>query len=381
MTDYAIVQFLAWLAVGAVLFLFVATGGFDLGAGFLLPFVSRTDAERRTVINSVGPTWDGNQVWLIIIVAGMFAIWPRAYAASFSGFYIAILLVLWSLFLRPVSFEYRSKLQSLKWRKFWDCMLFLGSFIPALLFGVALGNLLLGVPFHYAPLSLRFFYTGSFFGLLRPFALFVGVAGLCMLAMHGAAYLAMRTEGVVYQRVKKAFKIFASLFVILFLIGAVLLNFVPGYHLEGMHANPAAHPLVNVVTSTTGGWYANYLAHPEMFLAPVLAVIGVLLAIRFNGKDQNGKAFLASLLTLLMTLLTYGLATFPFVMPSISNPSESLLVWNASSSELSLIGILIVALIMLPIIFAYTAFVYRKMWGRNKRISVERVEAEDHQLY
>lgn len=381
MTDYSIVQFLAWVTLGAVMFLFAATGGFDLGAGFLLPFVSRGDKERRVVINSIAPTWDGNQVWLIVLGAGMFAIWPRAYAASFSGFYFAILLILWALFMRPVAFEYRSKLTNLGWRRFWDWALFVGSFVPALLFGVALGNLLLGVPFHYDPFSLRFFYTGSFWGLLRPFALLTGVVSLSMLAMHGAAYLAMRTEGAVYQRVRVALKVFGTLFIVSFIGAGIWLAFIPGFHLNAMLANPTAHPLANTVAVTAGGWYTHQLNHPWMFLAPLLAIIGAVVAMLMVSKDQTGKCFIASLCTLLGVLLTFGLVTFPFVMPSISQPGQSLLVWNAASSETSLIGILIVALVTLPIIFVYTTFVYRKLWGRNKRMSVERIEAEEHTLY
>ncbi len=381
MTDYAIVQFLAWVAVGAVMFLFAVTGGFDLGAGFLLPFVSRNDQERRVVINTVGPTWDGNQVWLIIIGAGMFAIWPRAYAAAFSGFYFAMLLVLWALFMRPVAFEFRSKLVHSKWRSFWDWALFAGSFVPALLFGVALGNLLLGVPFHYDPFSLRFFYTGSFFGLLRPFALLSGVVSLSMLAMHGAAYLLLRTEGIVYRRAKLALRLSALVFIVSFIAAGVWLALTPGYHLAALPANPTAQPLANTVVTSVGGWYANQLSHPWMFIAPVLAVLGALCAIRLSSNGKALAGFLASSCSLLGVLVTYGLVTFPFVMPSITNPNQSLLIWNAASSEVSLIGILIVALITLPIIFIYTAFVYRKLWGRGHRLSEAKVAAEDHVLY
>lgn len=381
MTEFAIVQFLAWLAVGAVMFLFVATGGFDLGAGILLPFLGKTDTERRVVINTVGPTWDGNQVWLIILGAGMFAIWPRVYAAAFSGFYFAMLLVLWCLFLRPVSFEYRSKLENAKWRKFWDWALFVGSFVPTLLFGVALGNLLLGVPFQYDAFSLRFIYTGLFWGLLRPYALLCGVVSVCMLGMHGAAYIAMRTEGVIYERARKALKIFASLFIFSFIIAGIWLASISGYHLDALPNNPIANPLDNTVSTAIGAWFGNYKAYPWMWIAPVLGVLGALFAIIFISNNKTGKTFVASLLALSGVLATYGFTMFPFLMPSISNPGQSLLVWNVSSSLVSLIGILIVALVTLPIIFIYTTFVYKKMWGRTKRISVAHVEKETHVLY
>lgn len=372
-------QLSGWLVIGVVMFLFAATGGFDLGAGILLPFVGRNDNERRVVVNVVGPTWDGNQVWLVTFGGALFAILPRAFAAVFSGFYLAILLILWALFFRPVGFEYRSKMPSQSWRTFWDWALFAGSLIPTLLFGVAIGNLLLGIPFTVDPMSLRFTYTGTFFTLLRPFALLSGVVGLSLLVMHGAAYLLMRTTDHVYHRTKIALKGFSVLFIISFAIAGIWAAFfAPGYHLLNSGQTMIA---ANKVTVTVGGWMANYAAHPWLAIAPILAFLAAIMTYRYAQRDKTTTCFVASLLTLLGTIGTFGVSMFPFIVPSSTNPGQSLLLWNSSSSTLSLIGIVVVTLVMLPIIFFYTAFVYKKMWGRDKRMSVAIVEKQNHILY
>lgn len=386
---FSILQLLGWLAVGLVMTIFALTGGFDFGAGILLPFIGKTDDERRMVVNTVGPTWDGNQVWLITAGGAIFAIWPRVYAASFSGFYFAFLLVLWALFFRPVAFEYRSKLQSFKWRQFWDWCLFTGSLLPALLIGVGVGNLFLGLPFQYDPESLRFFYGHglvndnallSLFGLLRPFALLAGIMCVLMMIMHGASYLALRTQGEVYLRAKRAVKLGSVLLILVYAIGGIWLALgVQGFHWQPI-ANPALHPLTNTVTTTMGGWLTNYATYPWMLSAPILGFMGAIFAYWFIRQDKQLPAFLSSSVSLFGILGSLGFSLFPFIMPSLTAPQQSLIVWNATSSQTSLIGILITALIMLPIIFIYTMFVYRKLWGRDK-MSTEYVKNNQHVLY
>jgi cytochrome d ubiquinol oxidase subunit II len=171
--DYYTLKLIWWLFVGVLLIGFALLGGFDLGVGTLLPFVGRTDTQRRVILNAIGPTWEGNQVWFITAGGALFAAWPMVYATAFSGFYWALLLVLFALFFRPVGFEYRSKVEDPRWRSAWDWGLFVGGSVPALVFGVAFGNLLQGVPFHF-DVFLRSYYTGSFWGLLNPFALLAG---------------------------------------------------------------------------------------------------------------------------------------------------------------------------------------------------------------
>lgn len=381
MDTFTLLQLLGWVTVGAVMFLFAATGGFDLGAGILLPFVAKTDEERRVVINIVGPTWDGNQVWLITAGGAIFAIWPRVYAASFSGLYFAILLVLWALFLRPVGFEYRSKILDTRWRTFWDWALFVGSVLPAFLIGVAMGNLLLGLPFHYDPITLRFFYTGEFFSLLHPFALLTGIVSVSMITMHGAAYIQMRSSNEVYLRCKKSLKIFSSILILSFALAGAYLTALHGYHITALPTDPMIEPLATHVDKITGGWLANYALHPWIIVAPIVGFLGAWLANRASRKDKSLKAFIYSTIALFGILTTFGSSTFPFIMASSTHPEQSLLVWNASSSALSLTGILICALIMVPIIFVYTTFVYRKLWGRNQRLSVEEIKNHNKMFY
>ena len=198
--DYEILRVIWWLLLGVVLIGFAVTGGFDLGTGALLPFVAKTDLERRVVINSIGPVWEGNQVWLILGGGAIFAAWPPLYAVSFSGFYLAMFATLFALILRPVGFKYRSKRESTTWRSTWDWALFIGGFVPALIFGVAIGNVLQGVPFRFND-DLRIFYDGTtLFELLNPYAILCGLVSVAMLVMHGAAWLVLKTDGLVASR-------------------------------------------------------------------------------------------------------------------------------------------------------------------------------------
>lgn len=390
MDTFMILQVLGWLVVGLVMTIFALTGGFDFGAGILLPFIGKTDAERRTVINTVGPTWDGNQVWLITAGGAIFAIWPRVYAASFSGLYFGFLLVLWALFFRPVAFEYRSKISSARWRSFWDWALFFGSFVPPLIVGVGIGNLFLGMPFQFDPISLRFFYGSSMTDssallnlveLLRPFALLCGVVSILMMIMHGAAYLLMRTEGVIFQRCQKIMQWTCGLLCLLFLLGGIwIATGINGFHLQ-FSADAMQHPLSSNVSLSLGGWLANYAKWPWMVLAPILGFAGAIAASIFARRSKPLAAFISSGSSIFGIMATFGFSLFPFIMPSTVAPSQSLLVWNSSSSELSLIGILVTAIIMLPIIFTYTAFVYRKLWGRNSKLSPEAIEKQTHEFY
>ena len=201
--DYATLKLIWWIFMGVLLVGFAILDGFDLGVGVLLRFIGRSDEERRVMLNAIGPTWEGNQVWFITAGGATFAAWPLVYATAFSGFYWAMLAVLWALFFRPVGFDYRSKVADTRWRNAWDWGLFPGGFVPPLIFGVAFGNLLQGVPFHFDP-DQRVFYTGSFFGLLNPFALLAGVVSLSMLTMHGALYVQLRTEAAVQERARSA---------------------------------------------------------------------------------------------------------------------------------------------------------------------------------
>jgi cytochrome d ubiquinol oxidase subunit II len=377
--DYETLKVIWWLFVGVLLIGFAVTDGFDLGVGALLPIIGRSDTERRVIINSIGPTWDGNQVWFITAGGAVFAAWPVVYAAAFSGFYIALLLVLFALFFRPVGFDYRSKLENPRWRTAWDWGLFAGGFVPSLVFGVAFGNLLQGVPFQYDD-TLRPTYTGSFFGLLNPFALLTGIVSLSMLVMHGGIYLQIKTEGVVYQRAKLAARIAGIVMIASFALAGIWLSMgIEGYRIvSGPSGNAVPNILGKVVEHTAGAWLSNYSSYPWMILAPVLGFAGAALALLLSARHRVGLAFIASGISLAGVILTAGFSMFPFIMPSSLDPRSSLTIWDAVSSHLTLQLMFWAVLIFLPIILAYTSWVYRVMRGK---VTESQVNEQSHSMY
>ncbi len=377
--DYETLKVIWWLFIGVLLIGFAVTDGFDMGVGALLPFLGRTDDERRVIINSIGATWEGNQVWFITAGGATFAAWPLVYATAFSGFYWALLLVLFALFFRPVGFEYRSKVDDPRWRNAWDWGLFVGGTVPALVFGVAFGNLLLGVPFHYDR-DMQVYYTGSFLALLNPFGLLAGVVSLAMLIMHGATYLQLRSEGEINARAKTALKVAAVVMMAAFaLAGLWLATGIDGYRIVSMPpADTAFAPLAKAVEKAPGAWLANYIAHPWMMAAPVFGFAGAAIAIVFSAAGRPLAAFVASALSVTGVILTAGFTLFPFIMPSSSSPASSLTVWDAVSSHRTLQVMFWVVVVFLPIVVAYTAWVYRVLRGK---ITVETIRKNPHTTY
>ncbi|MDN7444565.1 cytochrome d ubiquinol oxidase subunit II [Burkholderia cepacia] len=377
--DYATLKVIWWLLVGVLLIGFAVTDGFDMGATALLPFLGKTDEERRIIVNTVGATWEGNQVWLITAGGAMFAAWPLVYAASFSGFYFAMLLVLFALFFRPVGFDYRSKRPDPRWRAGWDWGLFVGGFVPALVFGVAFGNLLQGVPFKFDS-DLRVTYYGGFWALLNPFALLCGLVSLTMLVAHGAAFIKMKTEGVIARRASIALRVASFLAVVLFVLAGVLIaSYVGGFHIT--HAAPTdtvANPLLKDVAAGSGLWLANYSEFPWMIAAPVVGIAGGLLAMLLAGSKQEKTAFLCTGLMIVGVILTAGFSMFPFIMPSSLDPRSSLTVWDSTSSHMTLQVMLFAVIVFLPLILLYTSWVYRVMRGKVTR---EVLEENTHSMY
>ncbi|RAR61927.1 cytochrome bd-I ubiquinol oxidase subunit 2 apoprotein [Paraburkholderia unamae] len=377
--DYATLKLIWWALIGVLLIGFALTDGFDMGAAVLLPFIGKTDEERRIVINTVGATWEGNQVWFITAGGAMFAAWPLAYAASFSGFYFAMLLVLFSLFFRPVGFDYRGKRVDVRWRQGWDCGLFIGGFVPALVFGVAFGNLLQGVPFVYDT-DLRVTYHGSFFGLLNPFALICGLVSLCMLTAHGAAFVKMKSDGVVAMRAAKAIRIFSGLTVVLFVVaGALVATLISGYTITSPAPfDGVANPLLKTVEAGPGLWLSNYGLYPLTALAPIAGLLGGALACALAGSRFERLTFVCTSLQIVGVILTAGFSMFPFIMPSSLDPRSSLTVWDATSSQTTLEIMLVAVIIFLPIVLGYTAWVYRVMRGK---ITASTIKENEHTLY
>ncbi|RVT98595.1 cytochrome d ubiquinol oxidase subunit II [Rhodovarius crocodyli] len=363
--DFEILRLIWWVLLGVLLIGFAATDGFDMGVGALLPFVAKTDAERRVAINTVGPVWEGNQVWFILGGGAIFAAWPPLYAVSFSGFYLAMFVVLAALILRPVAFKYRSKRDCPRWRAAWDWALFIGGFVPALIFGVAVGNVLQGVPFRLND-DLRAFYEGSFFGLLNPFALLCGLLSVSMLVMHGGGWLALKAEGAVAARARAYGSIAALATIVLFaLAGLMLWAFIDGYRIVGEVAVAGpSNPLIKNATVAAGAWFDNYAARPWQWVAPAMGLVGAALALVSLQSRFDGLPILASGVSIFGVISTVGLAMFPFILPSSIDPRSSLTVWDSSSSHQTLFIMLCVTVIFLPIVLAYTAWAYRILWGK-----------------
>lgn len=379
MFDYVTLKIIWWGFVGVLLIGFALTDGFDLGVGMWLPFLGKNDTERRVIINTIGPTWEGNQTWFITAGGALFAAWPLVYAAAFSGFYIALMLLLFALFFRPVGFDYRSKIADPRWRSAWDWGLFTGGFVPPLIFGIAFGNLLLGVPFHYDD-TMRMEYTGSFFGLLQPFGLLAGLVSVAMLAMHGGAFLQVKTEGAIAERARKATIVAAVLTIIAFCVaGFWLASGIEGYRITTMpDANSAFMPPAKTVIRAAGAWFDNYGRWPASRALPVLAIGGALLALACSMLNKPRIAFLSSGLSVACVILTAGVSMFPFVMPSSLDPNSSLTAWDAVASHKSLGLMFWVVLIMLPIIVAYTSWVYRVMRGK---VTLAHIRENEHSAY
>lgn len=364
--DYETLRLIWWLLLGVLLIGFAVMDGFDLGTQTLLPFVAKTDIERRVVINSVGPVWEGNQVWLILGGGAIFAAWPPLYAVSFSGFYLAMFAILAALILRPVGFKYRSKRESTRWRNGWDWALFVGGIVPALIMGVAVGNVLQGVPFRFGS-DLRIFYDGTtLFELLNPFGLLAGLLSVAMLSMHGASWLMLKTDGVVRDRARRYGGAAALVTIVLFALGGLWIwAGIDGYGFtSAIVTDGPSNPLAKTVEQGTGIWFENYAAKPWTMTAPVLGFVGALGALLFAAIRKEVLTLLSSGLSIFGIISTVGLSMFPFILPSSIDPNSSLTVWDASSSHLTLFIMLVSTAIFLPIILAYTTWVYRVLWGK-----------------
>lgn len=379
MFDYETIRVIWWLFTGVLAIGFALSEGFDFGVGALLPFLGRTDLERRVIINTVGAVWEGNQVWLILLGGALFAVWPLVYATLFSGLYVAMLLVLFALFFRPAGFDYRSKIENPLWRNAWDWGLFVGGAAPPILLGVLVGNLIRGLPFHLDQ-DLRPYYDGSFWGLLNPYALLCGAIGLLTMLFHGAVYLKWRTEGVLYRRARAAALALGPI-----LLGALALVAVwtvfamdrpeivamPG-------TNAPSNPLAKTVILDGDGWLKHFLLHPWLLVAPLAGFGGLFAAWLMAREHDSGGAFLLSSVGIAGILLTVGFGLFPFLLISSTDPRSGLTIWDASASHFTLLLAFWITVIFLPIVLAYTRWVYKVMWGS---VTEAKVLQDRHTLY
>lgn len=372
---YLGLKVLWWLLLGVLLMGLAIMVGMDMGVGTLLRFVGRTDLERRVALNTIGPHWDGNQVWFVLGGGAIFAAFPLIYATAFSGLYIVMLLLLWTMMVRPLGFEYRSKLPSPAWRNLWDWVLFVSGCVPMVIYGAAVGNMLLGVPYYF-DWDLTSHYTGSFISLLNPFAVLCGLLSLSLSIYMGGVMLTGRADGVLAQRAQKAggYAVLAAL--VLFTLGGIWVGQLPGFVLlKAAAPGIAQSPLQQTVALVAGAWFGNYHAHPVLWLVPALAYLGMVvgwLALRAN---RSTLAWWFGALAWVGVIATAGIGLFPFMMPSSSAPSQSLTVWNSISSERTLIWATGFTAVFVPLIIAYTSWAFYVMRGKVK---AENIEGNSH---
>jgi cytochrome d ubiquinol oxidase subunit II len=326
----------AWyLLIGVLIAGYAILDGFDLGVGVLSPFVAKGDRERRLLLNAIGPFWDGNEVWLLTAGGALFAAFPHVYATVFSGFYLALMFVLFALIVRAVSFEFRSKVEHATWRRVWDAVFFAGSLVPALLTGVALGNVVRGVP-----LDAQMEYTGTFFTLLNPFSLLVGLTGLAMFVTHGAIYLQLRADGAVAERARRAATVgWTALAVLAALTTLVAILDIPER-------------------------FDNYRDSPVAWAVPLLALVGLAVMRALLARREVGRAFLASALFIVSLIGMLGVANYPYLVQARNVTAHGLTIYNASASQRTLTVMFVIALVGMPLVIAYTAYIYHIFRGK-----------------
>jgi len=379
MFDYETLRIFWWAVLVLLVCGFAVMDGFDLGIGMLLPFLGKSDEERRVMLNAIGPTWEGNQTWLITLGGFTFGAWPLVYATVFSGLYLGMLVLLFGLFLRPVGFDYRSKLPGPRWRGAWDWALFAGGAVPSVVLSLAVGNIIQGLPFQLDE-DLRSLYSGSFLELFNPFALLSVVTGVALLCMHGASFLLCRTESVLAKRARRAVFWGALVFTVSFFIAGLWAAIsLHGYRItSAVDTEAIVRPLAKTVEKATGLWFDNYSEYPLLMLAPAFALIGSWLVVFFSAKHYAGTAFVVSCGVVVSVILTAGGSMFPFIVPSSVDPSSSLTVWDAGASRYTLLLLSFATVLLMPIVMAYTAWVYRVLRGK---VTVEDIRKNQHGLY
>lgn len=377
MIDYVVLKFIWWFFIFALFTLFFIFGGRDFGACMLLPWIGKNDDERRMIINSIGTTWDGNQVWFITAGGATFAAWPMVYATAFSGLYIALILVLLTLILRPPGFDFRSKLPHVAWRKTWDWALFFSGFVPSLVFGVALGNIFLGFPYHFNN-NMQSFYEGGFWGLINPLSVVFGVASLAILTLQGGLFIQHKLPQQIAERARKVNMLAAVVFVLAFVVlGWWLSTKVSGFTITKMpDKETSLIPLMKTVALVPSGWLANYQALPMLWGFPITTLFMILGAFLCVCARMAGIGLILNSVAIFTASATAAIALFPFVFPSSTHPSHSLTMWDATSSHLTLNYMFWAAVVFLPIIWGYTFFAFHVFRGKiNKEEVIEAPES------
>lgn len=364
--DYGTMRVIWWALLGFLLVGFAVLDGATMGVALVLPWVARTDEERGLLYNVIGPVWENGQVWLIVVGGVTFAAWPLLYAMAFSGFYLAMMLLLIALIVRPVAITYRSKKPDQRWRTTWDRLWATTGFVSALVFGVAVGNVIVGVPFDFEAGTLRPVYEGGFLDLFALFPLYCGVLSVLMTAAHGATWLTWKTGDPVAARAAVLGRPLAAVSAVMFVLGGFWVAYgLDGYTISSLaESSLASNPLGKTVVTSTGALLDNFQRWPWMWAAPIMGVLGFLLAcILFFLKGSVLHSF-ATGAGITGVVLTFGFALFPFVLPSSSNPSAGLTIWDASASHFSLWVMLICMIIFMPAILVYSSWVMYLVRGK-----------------
>lgn len=369
------------MIIGLMLIVYASTAGYDSGITMIMPFV-KSETDRRVLLNTSAPTWDGNQTWIVFAGGALFVVWPVVYSTAFSGLYAVMLFILWSLFLRPPGYDYRSKINKHSWRRFWDFGLFISSVVPVFMFGVGFGNCFLGFPFHFEPHTFRMFYTGNIFLLLTPFGVLTGITSVLMVLMHGAAYGARRTEDHIRRLCRKV-HVWAAvlLFIAVSIAGLMVIFSLNGYVLQSESNDPTLYPLANVVTQHVGAWIDSYKQYPWKGFFPVLAYFGIVASLWANAIEWFTWCFWSSVFATAGIIGTAGATLFPFIMPSSTNPNESITVWNATSSQYALNVMTYVGIVLLLIILGYKIFTFHTIWSKKSTITAKDLEENPHTFY
>lgn len=363
MFDITTLRVIWWVLLGTLLIGFAIMDGFDFGIAALLRILGRTEHERHVLLETIEPTWEGNQVWFVLGGGAIFAAWPTLYATAFSGLYFALALVLLAFILRPVGFNFRGKVHDPRWRAIWDGALIFSGFVVMLITGVAFGNLFLGLPFRFDD-DLYMTWQGSFFDLLHPFAILAGLVSIAMLLTHGACWAAYRADQTIAVRAARIARWMALTYAITFVGAGIWLGYgIPGFAVVGpVVTDGVSNPLFKQVTIGSS-WFASYMLHPWFWAAPLLGILGAI-GVQWTVGKLNLLGFLCSSLMLAGTILAAGFSLFPFLLPSHLDPRSSLTIWDASSSHGTLMLMLGAVAVFLPIIIIYTGWVYRVMRGR-----------------
>lgn len=379
MEIYAALKVIWFLLLGVLLMGIAIMVGMDMGVGALLRFVGRNDQERRVALNAIGPHWDGNQVWFILGGGAIFAAFPTLYATSFSTFYVVMILLLFSMIVRPLAFEYRSKIGASGWRETWDWLFLVSGAVPMVVYGAAIGNVLEGIAFHFQWDGQYELGQSFIWYLLNPFAILAGVLSLCLALQQGAAMLMIRCEDPIYGRAKLYGSMAGLIATASFVICGILVSFMKGFIITG-HVDPGgpATPLRGpAVAMRAGAWLHNYGAAPILWMVPVVGVAAMVFAALSLRGDRPVLGWWLNALAWIGTIATVGVSMFPFMMPSTSHPAQSLTVWNASASATSLGWMLTMALIFVPAIVIYTSWAFRVMGGKRRVADMEDLTEDD----